>query len=403
MSAALALSFIFGSTPALPKSPLFGDKKPKKEKFGSSLKRLKWDPVKQASVETAGPIKVGTEATGDEALKLETLLVAFDLLVVTRGSQRIVTGLKKDDFLVTEDDRPQQVETFTLGDDASRPRSIILIVDGSASQEPYIQTSTEAAKSLVNQLGLRDKMAIVTDDVELLVDFTDDKPKLANALDKLRKRVVDKQKFGLSAQFTALYAALRELTGDKETRPVIIFQTDGDEASSFPDQTDADLFAFLRRKMPAHDLRLKDIYAAAERTRATIYSVITDERVIDLSADEAYERLSGRRRAPSRPGRGFDPEAERRMKLFTRVFQQGQLAALRVAALSGGWTAWLGKPEDADRIYSQILSDINHRYIIGYYPTNTERDGKLRHVKVEVKGHPEYRVHGRTAYYAPDR
>jgi len=43
-----------------------------------------------------------------------------------------------------------------------------------------------------------------------------------------------------------------------------------------------------------------------------------------------------------------------------------QSALAEVASLTGGWTAFLEKPDDADAIYSRIFTDINQRYIVGY-------------------------------------
>jgi hypothetical protein len=61
----------------------------------------------------------------------------------------------------------------------------------------------------------------------------------------------------------------------------------------------------------------------------------------------------------------------------------------------------LSSPSQAQGIYARILSDISQRYIVGYYPTNKERDGKRRKIDFEVKGHPEYTILGRRSYYAP--
>src|SRR5215468_5140970 len=73
-------------------------------------------------------------------------------------------------------------------------------------------------------------MAIVTDDVALLAPFTKDKLKLKDGLDSLRKRAKS-NRFGRSEQYSALLATLKELLGGVE-RPIIIFQTDGDELGS---------------------------------------------------------------------------------------------------------------------------------------------------------------------------
>jgi hypothetical protein len=52
-------------------------------------------------------------------------------------------------------------------------------------------------------------------------------------------------------------------------------------------------------------------------------------------------------------------------------------------------------------IYNRVLADLNQRYIVGYYPTNRDKDGKRRRITIEVRGHPEYIITARKSYYAP--
>lgn len=80
-----------------------------------------------------------------------------------------------------------------------------------------------------------------------------------------------------------------------------------------------------------------------------------------------------------------------------------QAALSGVAALTGGWTEFLERPVQAEGIYARIFTDINQRYIVGYYPTNKERDGKRRKIEFAVKGHPEYQIYGRRSYFAPSQ
>jgi hypothetical protein len=80
---------------------------------------------------------------------------------------------------------------------------------------------------------------------------------------------------------------------------------------------------------------------------------------------------------------------------------KGQAALAQLSKASGGWISFLEQPEQASAIYSKILSDINNRYVVGYYPTNKVHDGKRRKVSVEVRNHPEYLVWGRKSYIAP--
>ena len=79
-------------------------------------------------------------------VRVETSLVVCDVLVLNQRGQS-VQGLTKNDFVVTEDGKPQAVGMFSLGDDAKVPRSIVLIIDYSGSQLPFIHTSVEAAKT----------------------------------------------------------------------------------------------------------------------------------------------------------------------------------------------------------------------------------------------------------------
>ena len=76
------------------------------------------------------------------------------------------------------------------------------------------------------------------------------------------------------------------------------------------------------------------------------------------------------------------------------------MAMVQMAKLTGAWPEFLEQPGQADEIYTRILSDIDRRYVLGYYPTNRTRDGKRRKVAVEVRGHPEYLVWGQKSYFA---
>ena len=418
--------------------------KPKLKDFGSSLKKLKWDPEKNATAE----VNYGSKAD-DDVITIETSLVVSELLVLDKQG-RPVEGLKQSDFLITEEDTPQQVGHFLLGDNRSLPRSIVLIIDYSGSQFPYIKNSVDAASVLVDKLGPHDRMAIVTDDVEMLIDFTNDKRELKKKLNMLVEKSTKgndrgflgiggtRRQFGKSAQYSALMATLKEAFDDEDQRPIVIFQTDGDEATylrnsivvpTVPPDLPPELVAKVqyeveqRRQLQRNSMTefsLDDVYRAVEKSRATIYTVVSGVKMIGLTSEQQFatlvqedERainlmmatLSDKARA------AFAARQEERKKvvpvqvLRMRAAENARLqeALAAVAPLSGGWTEFLEQPSQAHGIYTRILSDISHRYIVGYYPTNKERDGKRRRINFEVKGHPEYTILGRRSYYAPGR
>jgi hypothetical protein len=248
-------------------------------------------------------------------------------------------------------------------------------------------------------------MAIVTDDVALLVDFTADKAKLKKALESLKVKALTIP--GHSEQFSALLATVRELFDEEDIRPIIIFQTDGDQIIFL--QPPDPLLSLGHPRSSITQFSLADVYAATERSRATVYTVIPGFRLIGLPEADQLERakidverfivsngwggdyLSRQPYHPSK--KEVSDQLDFRLK--------GQFAAAGVAKLTGGWTSFLEQPEEAPAIYESILSDLNNRYYVGYYPANKVHDGKRRHLSIEVRAHPEYTVWGRKSYLAP--
>ena len=300
---------------SFPQSP--PREKPKLKDFGSSLKKLKWDEQKNQAVTSVQPGPNGNH--DDDVIRIETALVVSDVLVTDKQG-RPQRNLKATDFAVSEDGVPQEVGLFTLGDSAKISRSIVLIIDYSGSQYPYISDSIEAAKILVDKLAPLDQMAIVTDDVELLVGFTSDRRELKKALDSL----IEKNKgskglfgigkkppqFGRSSQMSALMATLNEAFDNEDQSPVIVFQTDGDEIEYLRNsiivhevppglppellrevQEQTEQKKKLQRALMT-EFSLNDVYRAVEKSRATIYSIIPRTRLIGLTEDEQIRRLT---------------------------------------------------------------------------------------------------------------
>jgi len=392
---ALASSFV---------SPMpWAQEKQKREEFGSSLKRLKWDEREQRAVETK---KSDERSDSETVIRVETSLAVFEILAFDKKG-RAVSGLGKGDFIVTEDGAPQEVASLSPGDGSTVPRSIILIIDYSVSQFPFIESSVAAAKALVDRLKPNDRMAIVTDDVALLAPFTRDKFKLKDGLDSLRRRAKSKR-FGRSEQYSALLATLKELTGGVE-RPIIIFQTDGDELSSLRNAAASPPGAEVRAT-PGDSFKaysLVDIYTAAEKTRASIYAVIPGVRFAGVPPEEHVERarkLFGKLFQLQQEwggwGRQLTPTFENYLRSRAQTALRQQLALAGIANLAGGWAEYLEEPGQAAGIYDRIFSGIERRYILTYYPTNAKRDGKLRRVEIKVRNHPEYAILGKKSYYA---
>jgi hypothetical protein len=151
--------------------------------------------------------------------------------------------------------------------------------------------------------------------------------------------------------------------------------------------------------------------AAAERARATVYTVSPGVRFVGVSEDEQKRRakLDMENRLKAVRGK-FGPVfgAEQRgwadayFRSWGATWHRCQQAMADLAAHTGGQAEYLERPEDAGAVYERVFAGIGSRYVIGYYPTNRAHDGKRRTVSVEVRGHPDYVVRGRKTYFAPD-
>ena len=317
----------------------------------------------------------------------------------------MIVNLKKEDFVVSEDGVPQTIEVFSPGESATIPRSVVLVIDCSPPQAPYMKKSIEAAKILVDKLGPKDKMAIATTDFQLRSDFTTDKTLLKQALDSL-----DTIK-NYNSEFEVLLAVLNEMFDEKGRQRIIIIQSTGvhvmwlkpDQDSPYPVSYSTRYNSGMKYtgEQSMSKFGFSEVKEAIERSQATIYSVIPGIRFLGLSEKEQLARARitlaeldqafGWKNLPFLLKTQLYAEAEAKTA--------GQTAMFKVAELSGGNAGFIEKPEDAENIYSDIFTVIKNRYVIGYYPTNQSRDGKPRNVKIEVRSHPEYAITGRQAYF----
>lgn len=375
--------------------PEVSSEAPRLKRFGQSL-RMSAAQIDQLR-------KKRSSSNEEDVIRVDTDLVVNEVLVLDAKGNPI-PGLLAKDFMVKEDGKVQEISSFSLGDASVVPRSIVLILDYSASELPYIETSVDAAKMLVDKLNPKDRMAIVSDDVKLLVDFTSNKELLKTNLELLRSRALA-GKVGRSAQYDALIASLRELFSEEDLRPIVIFQTDGDQLSLLKgvDWPNADPY-FISKSFGLEDLK-----TASEKARATIYSIIPAVKFVGFSEDEQVKRAEldweNRQKLYARMNSRANPNSKKppedKLRIYASQWLRRQLALDDVATYSGGWADYLEQPEQANEVYARVLSDINKRYVIGYYPTNKARDGKRRNVRIEVRDHPEYVVTGRRAYFAP--
>ena len=386
--------------------------------FGSSLEKFE-----KKKKQNAPSIRNSDNPVDDEIIRVDTDLVVTDVLV-TDQKGNVITGLKKDDFIVIENGTSQGIEVFSSAERSTVPRSIILVIDCGLLQAPYLQMSIEAAKNMVDKLDPQDKMAIATVDVKLHLDFSADKILLKSTLDYLGKKGLDdvlkynrgqfdEPERARGWQFDTLMAVLNELYDEPGRQRIVLFQTDGaaviwlkpDKDLPYPVSDTTRLNSGMKytgRDKAMSKFGFSEVKEAIEVSRTSIYSIITGIRFFGLPEKERKEsaRISWENMGKAHGWKDDYPSDVKRMfeEREERVRTSGQAAMYRVSELSGGNTAVMEKPEDAERIYSDIFAVIQNRYVIGYYPVDVKPGEKLRNVKFEVRDHPEYMITGRKTY-----
>jgi len=72
--------------------------------------------------------------------------------------------------------------------------------------------------------------------------------------------------------------------------------------------------------------------------------------------------------------------------------------------LTGGRAFFPNNFNELDYYIDLIHAELRNQYIVGYAPSNKNRDGKWRRIKVKLEppeGLPKLIVHAKEGYYAP--
>jgi VWFA-related protein len=75
-----------------------------------------------------------------------------------------------------------------------------------------------------------------------------------------------------------------------------------------------------------------------------------------------------------------------------------------ISAASGGVAFFPENVDDVHNICDQVARDIRNQYTLGYYPSNTKKDGSFRTVQVDIippRGKGKLTARTRNGYFAP--
>lgn len=321
------------------------------------------------SLSLVGPSAVHSQ-TPDDIVRVDTSLVQLNVGVADLQGKAI-TDLQRDDFRVYEDGVRQSVLSF---ESTAAPFSLAVLLDVSGSTLSFRQNLKLAAARFIDSLAPDDRVAVIAfnERTKLLTKFTDDREKIAWAIDRADGR-------GGTELYDALDYAVRQLSAEGKRRKAIIVLTDGLDTS----------------------LRNLDRSASANAT--------TDEEAVAAIKPEASRALSAVLDAADRQGVTIYPLALPSGDLKRLPIGSPQLTAIYTAARArlnalaqrtGGHVSDIRHLQDLARTYAGVAADIRTLYTLSYQPSGGRpRDGRWRAIRVDIY-RPELSARTRPGYYA---
>jgi Ca-activated chloride channel homolog len=286
----------------------------------------------------------GSPSLSAGSVRVQVNLVNVPVSVVDRQGQP-VTGLRREDFSLTEDGHPQTIRVFQ--ETPVHPLSMVMAIDTSVSVRKDLPSAKQAAADLAESLlGRDDRVELVgfAGAVTTVVPFTAGLRELNHGLHSLH-----------GDGPTALYAAIAQAANDLAPhtgRKLIVLISDGSNSVEGVDYDQA--------------------RTAALRAQASIESVI----LVPIGANA---------------GRDLG----------------GEHALIQLASDTGGQYFYAEGAAPLQDAMTRLYLGLRSEYLLGYYPTQPTTSyappGGFHRIQLQLANptlNHDYRLRYRTGYYA---
>ena len=262
--------------------------------------------------------------------------VNVDVAVVD-DKGHFIPGIGKEKFRVLEDGVPQQISQFGHSE---APMTICMLIEFSGRFQAFWSygwyETLQASYGFLETLKADDNVAVVAYDMRptILSDFSPDKRRAEEAMSRLRI-----PGFSESNVFDALTDMADRMSGIEGRKAILLISTGLDTFSKIT-------FDTARKSL--------------QESGVPIYSI----SILQIA------RLMAESRGMSGPAEMTFLQADNEMKTFAKE--------------TGGMAFFPRFMGEYPTIFRQIEDSLRSQYSLAYHPTNLARDGKFRHIKVEL-------------------
>ena len=300
-----------------------------------------------ASAQKPGPVKPAPQKATSKgrSIRVDVDLVLVNI-TVTDPYNRLVTGLETENFRVFEDGTEQEVVHFSSED---VPISIGVVFDLSGSMSNKVDKARLAAVQFFRTANPQDEFFLVgfNDRAELISRFT-------SSVEEIQSRLMYTAPKGRTALLDAIYLGLSQMKGARNSKRALLILSDGGDNHSR--YSERDIRNYVR------------------------------ESDVQLYAIGIYEPLGYRNRSPEE--------------------LSGPSLLSELTETTGGRAFPVENLNDLPDIATKISMELRNQYVLGYRPSNKDRDGKWRKIRVRLKppkGLPPLNVYSKSGYYAPSQ
>jgi Ca-activated chloride channel homolog len=288
---------------------------------------------RQATKSVSGNEQDQESPKGQTAVSVAVNLVSLQVLVSdTKGNA--LTGLKRENFTIYEDNVKQEISHFSP---IEANITVVMLAESSNNISYFTGQILDSMIAFTNSLRKDDWVAVISYDLRpaILCDFTQDRQKIYNTLNRFRAPSFDES--CLSDALIETIDRVQEIEG----KVAILLISTG-----------LDIFS-----KHSYDEALQK----CKESNASVYAIGLGQRFRIMA--EARGRLSNIQTLDLLMG-------DNRLKSF--------------AEFSGGEAYFPRFETELPGIVNNISALLRNQYSISYSPSNTQKDGKFRKIRVEV-------------------